>query len=276
MADRYHFTEPTPEDQASYAQMTAQMTRAYGVRGRMLPLVGCLTSLLLCLLTPAWYGALAGVFAPVACLICGALLSLFAIPCHLLGGSRDVISIGWVKSVLYVVGILLNTAGTALCMAAYYIHLEKMPSIEEMTVCAGGVLVLFGILALPVSLWPDRYSLMTAIVGLISLGLAVTSVVFWIRNEDKALWSLAFFLLLWVGISVIALCAACSDEDCPWLRFASFASFGLLMVVAAVVLIVLACAAGDCDCDCSGGDCCDCGDCGCGGGDGKGARKKGR
>ena len=64
---------------------------------------------------------------------------------------------------------------------------------------------------------------------------------------------------------MIALHVACSDEESPWLRFASFASFGILMAVGGIVLIILACAAGDgCDCDCSG-DCCDCGDCGCGG-----------
>ena len=260
----YHFTELTVEEQANLARAEAESDRAIRVRGRMLPLTGFATSLLLCLLTPAWYGGFAGKLDPFACLAFGILISLFAIPCHLLGGSRDVLRVGWVKSLFYAVGILINTAGTSLCMAAYYVHLGKAPSAAEMTVCAGCVLLLFGVLALLVSLWPDRYGLLTGLTGLVTLGLFVTATVFWIRNGDKTLWSLAFFLLLWVGIAVIALCAACSDEDSPWLRFASFASFGLFMIVAFVVLIILVCAAGDCDCDCGGGDCCD--GCDCGGG----------
>ena len=74
-----------------------------------------------------------------------------------------------------------------------------------------------------------------------------------------------------VGITVISLCAACSDEKSSWLRFASFASFGLLLIVAFVVLIILLCAGGG-DCSCDGG-CCD--GCDCGGG-GKGRQKKGK
>ena len=259
----YHFTELTVEEQANLARAEAESDRAIRVRGRMLPLTGFATSLLLCLLIPAWYGGFAGKLDPFACLAFGILISLFAIPCHLLGGSRDVLRVGWVKSLFYAVGILINTAGTSLCMAAYYVHLGKAPSAAEMTVCAGCVLLLFGVLALLVSLWPDRYGLLTGLTGLVTLGLFVTATVFWIRNGDKTLWSLAFFLLLWVGIAVIALCAACSDEDSPWLRFASFASFGLFMIVAFVVLIILLCAGGgDCSCD---GDCCDGCDCGGGG-----------
>lgn len=270
----YHFTESTPEERESYARMAEESTIARRRRGQMLPLFGVLTSLLICLLIPVWYGAFAGHVQPIACLILGVLISLFAIPCHLLGGSRDVIRSGGVKAVLYVVGMLINTAGTSLCIAAYYLHLGKTPTSAEMTVCAGAVILLFVVLAVFMSVWPDRYGLITGITGLCTLGLAITSVVFWIRNEDKGLWSLGFFLLLTVGISVICLCAACSDEDSPLLRFSSFASFGLLMVVAAIVLLILVCAAGDCDCDCSGGDCCDCGDCGGGGGSKSSAKKR--
>jgi hypothetical protein len=171
--------------------------------------------------------------------------------------------------------MLINTAGTSLCTVAYYLHIDKAPTSAEMTVCCGGVLCLFTFLAVFMSIWPDRYGMITGITGLLTLGLTITSAVFWIRNTDKGLWSLAFFLLLTTGIAVICLCAACSDEESPLLRFASFASFGLLMIVAVVVLILLLCAGGggDCDCDCGGGDCCDCGDCG-GGTNGKSQRRK--
>ncbi len=50
-----------------------------------------------------------------------------------------------------------------------------------------------------------------------------------------------------------------SDAKWGWLRFLSFASFGIFMIVGAIVLLILMLIGGDCDCDC--GDCCDC-DCG--------------
>ena len=258
----YHFTESSPEEREHYAHMAAESTRAIRMRGLLLPLAGVMTVLLLCALTPAWYGAFLGNMQPIACLIFGAFLSLFAIPCHLLGGNRNVIGSAGVRSVLYVVGILINTAGTSLSMTAYYLHLGKLPTQGDLILGGCCAVLLFGVTALCVLLWSGRYQLVSGLVGLTTLGLWIVSTVFWIRTEDKALWSMGFFLLLWVGIAVISLCAACSDEDSPWLRFASFASFGLLLIVAVVVLIILLCAGGgDCSCDgdCGCGDCCDCG-----------------
>ena len=268
----YHFTESSPEDRAFYAEEAARMTRAYRVRGRALPLLGLLTSLLILLMTLAWYGILPGHVTPMACLGLGVLLALPAIPCHLLGGSREVIRVGWVRALLYAVGILFNGMATALCMAAYYLHLGSVPSVAESGAVIAVVFLLFGLTALFLQLLPDRYGGVTAIASLLTVALGTVSVVFWIRNDEKTLWSLGFFLLLWALINVVSLHVACSDEDSPWLRFASFAAFGLLLAVAAVVLLILLCVAGDgCDCDC-GGDCCDCG----GGSDKPRARRKTR
>lgn len=269
---RYHFTELTAEERENAARAEAEANRVIRARGLLLPLVGGLTVLLLCTLTPAWYEGLSGMIQPMACLIFGAFLSLFAIPCHLLGGKREIIRSAGVRSVLYVAGILINTAGTSLSMTAYYLHLGKLPTQGDLILCGGCAILLFGVLTLCMGFWSNRYQLVCGLVGLTTLGLWITAIVFWIRTEDKALWSLGFFLLLWVGISVISLCAAFSDEESPWLRFASFASFGLLLIVAFVVLIILLCAGGgDCDCGCDG--CCDGCDCG---GDGKGGKKKGK
>ena len=273
---RYHFTELTAEERANLARAEAESVRAIRARGLLLPLVGGLTVLLLCALTPAWYGAFLGNIPPIACLIFGAFLSLFAIPCHLLGGNRNVIGSAGVRSVLYVVGILINTAGTSLSMTAYYLHLGKLPTQGDLILCGCCAVLLFGVTALCMLLWSGRYQLVSGPVGLTTLGLWIVSTVFWIRTEDKALWSMGFFLLLWVGIAVISLCAACSDEESSWFRFASFASFGLLLIVAVVVLVILLCAGGgDCSCDdcCCDGGCCD--GCDCGGG-GKGGKKKGK
>ena len=264
--NRYHFVETTPGEEAYYAAEAERMADAYRVRGRMIPLLGVLTSLLFCLLIPAWYGAFAGEITPIAVLVFGALLSLFAIPCHLLGGSRDVISVGWVKSLLYLLGILINTAGTSLCMTAYYLHLGKEPTHGELLLGFILPVVLFGLVCILLQVKPDRYGLWTGGTCLLAVILIIVSIVFWVRSDSKVLFSFAFFDLLWTLIAVIALHVACSDEESPWLRFSSFAAFGVLMAVGMIVLIILVCAGGGdgCDCDC-GGDCCDGGDCGWGG-----------
>ena len=269
MADRdnsYHFTESTPEEQAVYAQQAAEMTRAYRERGRMIPLLGLLTSLLFVLLVPFFYGAMPGNVTPMTMVIAGALVSLAAIPLHLLGGAEGRIRAGWLRSLFYFGAILMNTAGTSLCMTAYYRHLGQAPTYAALLF---GVLIpagLFGLVCLLLQVSPDHYGRWTGLSALLTVVLIVVSIVFWVRSDSKVLFSFTFFDLLWTLIAVIALHVACSDEESPWLRFSSFAAFGVLMAVGSIVLIILACAAGGdgCDCDC-GGDCCDCGDCGCGG-----------
>lgn len=258
---RNHLLENTPEDRVYYAEQAERMTDAYRVRGRMIPLLSLLTSLAFCLLIPAWYAVFVGGVQPIAVLVIGPFLSLFAIPCHLLGGNREIIPVGWVRSLLYIIGILINALGTSLCMTAYYIHLGKEPTHVALLL---GVLVpvaLFTLVCLLLQVSPNRYGLWTGVTSLLTVALIVVSIVFWIKSDSKVLFSFAFFDLLWTLIAVIALHVSCSDEKSPWLRFSSFAAFGVLIAVGSIVLIILACAGGgDCDCDC--GECCDCGDCG--------------
>ena len=160
----------------------------------------------------------------------------------------------------------MHTAGTSLCMTAYYLHLGKEPTHGELLLGFILPVVLFGLVCVLIQVKPDRYGLWTGGTCLLAVILIIVSIVFWVRSDSKVLFSFAFFDLLWTLIAVIALHVACSDEESPWLRFSSFAAFGVLMAVGMIVLIILICAAGGdgCDCDC-GGDCCDGGDCGCGG-----------
>jgi hypothetical protein len=258
---RYRLTETTPEEQARYAAEAAAMTRAYRARGLTMPVVGCLTSLLLCLLVPVWYGVTEGRMTPWAALGLGVLLSLFAIPLHLLGGA-DAVSAGWARLLFYTGSMTVNALGTSLCMTAYYIHLGRVPTPSAIAATAAVAAGLYVLVCILMQALPDSYGAITGIAALVTVGLLVACVVFWVRSGDKALFSLLFFNFVWVLITVIALRVACSDEGSPWLRFSSYASFGLLMVVAAVVLLILLCAGGDgCDCDCGDGcgDCCDCG-----------------
>lgn len=260
------FFDPSPEVLARHAEAERARIRAYRTRGRMIPLVGALTCLLFAMLVPGWYKTWAGYATPITVLVLGAVPMILAIPCHVLGGNQ-----GFLKphheicTTLYVLGIILNAVGTSLCITAYYLHLQVQPAFPVLIAAALVPIALYSILAILFHFFSNRYGLLTGITGLILVALIITSIVFWVRSDSKVFFSFGFFTLLWSLITVIALHVACSDEESPWLRFASFASFGILMAVGGIVLIILACAAGDgCDCDCSG-DCCDCGDCGCGG-----------
>jgi hypothetical protein len=152
-------------------------------------------------------------------------------------------------------------------MTAYSIFLGSAPSTDHTMVGALPAVALYLLTAILMKLWPRRYPMLTGILALLTVGLMIAAVVLWVQTPHKVFFSFAFFNLLWSLISVCALHVACADESSPILRFVSFASFGILLGVAAIVLIILACAGGDCDCDC--GDCCDCGEV-------RGKQKKGK
>ena len=252
----------TSEKNSSGQNTTPEMLQAYRDRGWQIPLFGILTVVLFCLVVPVWYDLFVGKLTPSPVLVIGILFSVLAVPLHALASSRKYLREGGIKPLLYVIGILLNSLGASICMTAYYLHIGAEPA---STLLFAGTLIAVGLYfltALFMQIRPARYPLITGLAALITLLLMVAAVILWIRNDNKLFFSFVFFNLLWVLISAAALHVACADETSPCLRFASFASFGILIGVAAIVLVILACAGGDCDCDCDCGDgCCDCGDC---------------
>ncbi len=281
----HHTNDPlfdTSSDAAArHDEIAAAMTRAYRLRGWTIPLIGALTCLLFAVLVPCWYGMWMGNTTPISLLVMGAVPMILAIPCHVLGGNRGFLEPhAEIRTILYMLGILLNAVGTSLCMTAYYIHIEAKPAPAALIAAALVSIAIYAILAILFQFLPNRYGLFTGATGLIILALLITAIVFWVKSDSKVFFSFGFFTLLWTLITVISLHVACSDEESPWLRFASFAAFGILMAVGGIVLIILACVGGDgCDCDCGDGcgDCCDCSGCDCGGGSGaetQGAKKK--
>lgn len=258
------FYTPSPEAEARHAAYAAALTRAYRIRGCTMPPVGALTCLLFAVLVPFWYGVWFGHTTPISLLVMGAVPMGLAIPYHVLGGNRGFLTPHPdIRAALYVLGILLNTVGTSLCMTAYYVHIEAAPAFSALIAASLVSVGIYALLAVLFLCKPNRYGLWNGLAGLAVLALIIVSIVFWIRSDSKVFFSFAFFTLLWTLIAIVALHAACSDEDSPWLRFSSFAAFGILMAVGGIMLIILACAGGDCDCDadccaCDGCDCCDC------------------
>ncbi len=250
---------------------------------------GCLA---LTLLTPQWYG----LGRPWVLLAVGAGLMGVAIPFHISAGSGKLRLGAW-KRLLYLPALILNLIGTSFCEAAYYTHIRVRP--PETELIAGAVIPVGLCLAclLIAVLLPRKMTVVPLICGFATVGMIIFCIVMWVRaglTAQSVPWSFAMFNLIGVLLAIIAHVYTCAElpDDEPeavaadaeaqediaqpvdpawsWLRYLSFASFGLLMIAGVVVAVILICASGDCDCDC--GDCCDCS----GGGDGTGAHKKRR
>ncbi len=207
-------------------------------------------------LTPLWYAWM----APDVMLLPGLFMMLGAIPFHI-AASALADRHGW-RVLLYLPAMVLNVLGTSLCEAAYYTHMKIKPPEPELIV---GAVVAIGVglvLILSVALFPSRTRLWCGIGGLVTAALMIVAIVLWVRagrTPDVVVCAGGFFRLLGLLITVTALFYACEAEEPArwgWMRYLSFASFGLLAVAGAVVLMILACAGSSCDCDCSGGDCC--------------------
>ncbi len=236
-------------------------------------------------LVPLWYGVFPPSFKVM--LVVGAVVMAAAIPFHILAGSRKA-KVHSRRTALYLPAILLNLVGMSVFEAAYYTRIQVNPPMTDLI--AGAVLPIGFCLVcmLGILLASQVLRALSLIFGGVGLAGMVTCIVFWVKaglTASSVLWSFALFNLMGVLIVLIAfnyaaseLCdvgnpadSASDDGDVSsetsvnpqgdlawsWLRFLSFASFGLFLIVAAVVLIILMCLGGDCDCGC--GDCCDCG-----------------
>jgi hypothetical protein len=147
--------QPKPKQESLFtndhdlaASQRADEIRACRLRCATLPGVALLSTLLFCFLTPLWFDLWEAEPIPIVMIVLGVCLSLVAIPCHLLGSSRSVIGAKWIRSILFSVGILLNTVGTSLSMTAYYIHIQTRPStgiLLSVAAICGGV---YGLLTL--------------------------------------------------------------------------------------------------------------------------------
>ncbi len=251
-------TDKLLSEQSKYLRITA--LAMFG------PMILCCFAFVL--LTPLWYG----MTDPDVMLMIGGVVMLLAIPLHLLGGAETVISGSW-RRWFYLLVILINTVGTSICEAAYYTHIGVRPPVNDLLAGAlipAGVCLLFALVAF---LLPRRWWSLSVIFGVLTVGLIVLCTVLWVQaglTARSVLWSCGLFNLVNLLIVEIAHYFAASeitdelekaDEDTrpalrwTWMRYLSFASFSLLMIVGAIVLIILMCAGGDCDCDC---DCCDC------------------
>ncbi len=233
------------------SDITAYRRRAIAVYG-----LGAWGLLLLSFLVPYWCHR----SDPRTLLFAGIGCSILAIPLHILAGSRKVIFGHRKRHFLYWPAMLLNIGGISLCISAYITHLNTHPTAARLLVGALVPLLLCAVFAILHLCLPSLGDRLAKIGLLLSIVLLITALVLWICLDEKTLVSFAFFNLFGVLCIHATALYVYEDTDCTPLRYLSFASFGLLLVVAIVAGIILMLVSGDgCDCDCGDG-CCDCGD----------------
>ncbi len=241
-----------------------------------------------------WYGKVPSDWKGL--LFFGILIMAFAVPFHMLAGQRQKANSAW-RRVFYIPAMLLNLLGVSLMEAAYYTRIGVEPPMSDLL---AGALISVGVCLLAtlcVYLLTNYLSLLSIIFGIAEVAGIVTCIVFWVKtghSADAVVWSFALFNLLGTLIVSVAFIYAanevseiCGEGSLPsfpeesadhgpgetepekdhtdvawgWMRFLSFASFGVFLLVGVIVILVIAIIGGGaCDCDC-GDDCCEGCDC---------------
>ena len=160
-------------------------------------------------------------------LIIGIAFMLLAIPLHILGK--------YFKPT-YIFSILFNTLGSAWFCAMYYTETECAVSLSELfiSLIPAGIVLLLSLILLFI-----LPKLVIAMLG-INLVISIVCIVQWIHYPADCVHSFAFFASIITFMCICAMIALVySEEDGSALRYASFAAFGIFLVIAFVVLIIL-------------------------------------
>ncbi len=187
-----------------------------------------------------------GRYLPGYSWIYGVALMLFAIPLALLG---------YKQKLLYILAIFLNAVGTGFIAAFYYVTYSIPLSVYDVLVpTAIGIaaLILFSVLS---HLVTEEQGVLFAVYAILLVALLVVVAILW-GTSGSQFFSVLFFISVLLAISVVLLAVVVAGkEENELLRDASFASFGILIVVGIIVALLVGADGCDCDCGCDGCDC---------------------
>lgn len=161
--------------------------------------------------------------------VMGPLIMLAAVPMHMLGKR-------W--PALYAVGMVENLFGTTFAIAAYYAHIETSPSLAELVIAAIIPLLFLTFFMVSIRLL-SRHVTVVCYTGLgIWFLLGIAYVIGWIFCGG-VFYSFGFFAMSIVFVYAVAVLYFLHKEEPHVLRYASFAGFGCVALVALVVISIL-------------------------------------
>lgn len=196
-------------------------------------------------------------------LIVGFILTLLAIPCHLLIGKRNALG--------YFLSYFLNTIGVGFSVSAYYLVKDVHPYPEKLINGIIPAAILMLLIGLLMTFAKENKHIFIVIFAIFEIGLVITSIVFWVKHGGET-FAIVFFSLLLSSFYIAVYAVTIDEDERGVLRDCSFGSYGFYLVATVVVIVILLGAMGCDDCSCDG---CDCGDC-CDCDTGKGGKKKGK
>lgn len=168
-----------------------------------------------------WYGVL-----------CGFLFMLAALICH-----RN----GVHYRLLYACGLLLNTIGNGLSLSSLYVY-ESMSTDVGRNIpglLPAASLLLIGMLLL--LLFPQRKKavvLGVSVLFFIALGACVFGILDTTVNSG-VVWRFSAFALILAVMFFLTMASLSAHSEFPALRAASFASFGVYLLITSIVIAVL-------------------------------------
>ena len=146
--------------------------------------------------------------------------------------------LGKKNRIFYAVSILLNICSSAIFTGMYYTNADKTPSIKELLVASVGALIILNLSYAFLHILP-KYSVYTGLCGImLCIGLAIYNIVMWI-SVGGVCYSFGFFSLVIAFMCLFAIICINETPTAKALRYASFAGFGVAIIVAVVVLFIL-------------------------------------
>jgi len=175
--------------------------------------------------------------------VLGLILMAIAIPTAIFGGKFKP---------LYILGILLNAAGSGIIASYYFTYFSLTLTLNELIVPFLISAAFIVLCALAIRLCPSHSLLVCVFAGILDLIVLIFTVVCWCISGG-VFYPLVFFDLVLVGVGIVLFGVEATSEENELLRDAAFSSFGVLLLVGLLVAILVG---GDgCDCD---AECCDC------------------
>lgn len=161
--------------------------------------------------------------------VLGLVVMVAAIPWHILGKR-------WKP--MYVLSISFNVIGTALAISDYYNYIHATPDWRAFLTAAAVPMAFLLLVTLSVRLFYNHSERVCTLALGLNLLLGIAYIVFWII-QGGVFFSFGYFMMTVAFMYTVALLFFLQEDRSSMMRYASFAGFGYLIVIAVVVIAII-------------------------------------